>query len=614
MKGWMGKLLRVDLTTGRVSVERVDPKVARDLVGGRGWAIRYLYNEVDPGVDPLSEENKVIFATGPLTATPTPTGARYMVVTKSPLTGAITCANAGGEFPTEMKRTGFDMFIFEGRSPRPVYLWVNDDQAELRPADHLWGLDVPNTDETIRKETNPKARVACIGPAGERLVKIAAIMNDKHRAAGRAGVGAVLGSKNLKALAVRGQNKVSLADPEKLMAISKEVRREVEQAAKAGKLVLRDYGTAYMPRVTNSFGIIPTRNFQSGVFAGADAISGEVITEKYLIRPKPCHGCPIACGRVTKVEDPIYGGEGEGPEYETIAAFGSSCGVDNLEAIIKANYLCNELGLDTISTGMTIGCAMELYEKGYLPQWDVGGPLKFGDAKAIVDLTRKTAFREGFGDFLSEGSLRLASRYGHPELSISSKKLEFPGYDPRGVKGMGILYATSNIGASHMRGDTIYVELGYVGVDVDPMTPKDKARYCKHLQDIFAVIDSAGVCVFVAMRHLVEHNESLAMTRFAGLMDAATGVGYDPKNLLLAGERIYNLERLFLLKAGFTKDDDTLPPRMLKEPMPEGPAKGQVVELDLMLPEYYQLRGWDEEGRPTKDKLAQLGLLEWFTG
>ncbi|MBW1931294.1 MAG: aldehyde ferredoxin oxidoreductase family protein [Deltaproteobacteria bacterium] len=608
MQGWMGKLLRVDLTTGRLSVEMVDPEVARDFIGGRGWAIRYLYDEVDPGVDPLSEGNKVIFATGPLTATLTPSGARYMVVTKSPLTGAITCANAGGEFPTEMKRTGFDMFIFEGRSPRPIYLWVNDDQAELRPADHLWGMDVHTTVALIRKETDPKVRVACIGPAGEKLVKIAAIMNDAHRAAGRAGVGAVLGYKNLKAVAVRGHNKVSLADPEKLMDISKEVRKEVEQIAKAGKLVLRDYGTAYVATVTNSFGIIPTRNFQSGVFAGAEVISGEILNKKYLIRPKPCHGCPIACGRVTRVEHPLYGGEGEGPEYETLAAFGSSCGIDNLEAIIKANYLCNELGLDTISTGMTISCAMELYEKGYLPQADVGRPLEFGDAGAIVDLTRKTALREGFGDLLAEGSFRLASRYGHPEVSISSKKLEFPGYDPRGVKGMGILYATSNIGASHMRGDTIYVELGYVSVDVDPLTHKHKAHYCKHLQDIFAVIDSVGLCVFVAMRHFVQHNESLSMTRLADLMNSATGVGYDPKNLLLAGERIYNLERLFLLKAGFTKDDDTLPPRMLKEPMPEGPAQGQVVELDVMLPEYYQLRGWSSEGIPTEEKLKELGL------
>jgi len=608
MPGWMNRILRVDLTEGRLTEETVDPDLARAYLGGRGWAIKYLHDEVDPRVEPLSARNKLLLATGPLTGTWAPSGARYMVVTKSPLTGALTCANSGGEFPTEMKRTGYDMFIIQGRSPRPVYLWVKDQEAELRPADHLWGLDVPSTEEAVRAETDPRARVACIGPAGERLVRMAAIMNDKHRAAGRAGVGAVMGSKNLKAVAVRGGRKVPLADPEGLAAISREVREEVAQTARQGQLVLRDYGTAYVSLMTHQAGIIPTRNFQTGLFPPARDISGYTLTEKYLLHPRPCHGCPVACGRVTRVDHPLYGGQGEGPEYETLAAFGSSCGVDDLAAITKANYLCNELGLDTISTGMTIGCAMELFEKGYLTRAEVGRSLAFGDARAVVELTRQTALRRGFGDRLAEGSHRLASDCGHPELSISAKKLEFPGYDPRGVKGMGILYATSNIGASHMKGDTIYVEMGYLSLEVDRFAWQGKPHYCKELQDIFAVIDSAGVCVFVAMRHLVDHDQSLAMTRLSRLLEAATGVGYDPAGLARAGERIYNLERLFLLGAGFSRGDDTLPPRMLREPMPEGPAKGQVVELDRMLPEYYRLRGWDQEGRPTAAKLTELGL------
>lgn len=606
---WNGRLLRVNLTTGKLSIEEIDPWVARNYVGGRGWAIRFLYDEMDPRIDPLSEENKVVFATGPLTGTPAPTGARYMVVTKSPLTGALSCSNSGGRFPTEMKRTGFDMFIFEGRAPRPVYLWVNNDKAEIRPAEHLWGQNTHQTEDAIRVETESDARVACIGPAGERLARIAAIMNDKHRTAGRAGVGAVLGSKNLKAVVVKGNKKVALAQPEEMKALSRQVREEVNAVAKEGRLTLRDYGTAYMPLVTNEAGILPTHNFQTGVFSGAEAISGEVLRDKYLIRPRACYGCPIACGRVTRLEGPDYHGEGEGPEYETLASLGSACGVDNLPAIIKANYLCNEMGIDTISTGMTIACAMELFEKGFLPEGDVGMLLRFGDAQAMVHLVRQTGMREGFGQLIGEGSYRLASHYGHPEFSISAKKLEFPGYDPRGSKGMGLLYATSNIGASHMRGDMIYPEIAGIPVKIDPLSIEEKPRLTIYFEDIFALIDSAGLCVFLAVRYLFDPTPEMKPVRMCRLLNYATGTGYDENELIKAGERIYNLERMFLVKAGFTRGDDTLPPRMLKEPMREGPAKGHVVELDQMLKEYYELRDWDEQGVPTTDKLKELGLV-----
>lgn len=607
MFGWHGKVLRVNLTNEEISVETVDPQVAKDFIGGRGWAIKYLYDEVDPTVDPLALENKLIFGTGPLTATPAPTGNRYMVVTKSPLTGALSCSNSGGMFPTEMKRTGFDLFIFEGKAERPVYLWVNDDQVEIRPAEHVWGKTVPETEDILLEETDPKAKVACIGPAGERLVKIASIMNDKHRAAGRSGVGAVMGSKNLKAVVVRGTQKVALAEPDRMQELCRLVRDEVNRDVKKGS-ALREYGTAYVPIVTNEVGILPTRNFQSGVFEGVGGITGRVLKEKYLIRPRPCFGCPIACGRLTRVEDPVYSGEGEGPEYETIAALGSACGVDNMAAVTKANYLCNELGLDTISAGMTIACAMEMYEKGVLPESDVGYPLRFGDADAAIDLVEKTAYRESFGDTLAEGSYRLAEKYGHPEFSITAKKLEFPGYDPRGSKGMGLLYATSNIGASHMAGDLAYAEVFGVPEKLDPLTVEEKPRLIKRFEDAFAVVDAAGLCVFLSIRYLFDPDVNLWPTRLTRLMNYATGAGYMEETLLQAGERIFNLERLFLLKAGFTREDDTLPKRMLEEPMPDGPARGHVVELDQMLPEFYRLRGWDEEGVPTDAKLAELGL------
>jgi aldehyde:ferredoxin oxidoreductase len=607
MFGWHGKVLRVDLTTQQISVEEVDPHVAKDFIGGRGWAIKYLRDEVDPAVDPLSPENKLLFATGPLTDTPAPTGNRYMVVTKAPLTGAISVSNAGGMYPTEMKRTGFDMFIFEGRAEQPVYLWINDGHVEIRSAEHLWGKSVPETEDALLEETDPKAKVACIGPAGERLVKIASIMNDKHRAAGRSGVGAVMGSKNLKGVVVRGTQRVTLAEPDEMKDLCRKVRQEVAADVKKGSS-LREYGTAYVPIVTNEIGILPTRNFQTGVFEDVEGITGVVLTEKYLIRPKACYGCPIACGRKTKVEVPGYEGEGEGPEYETIASLGSACGLGDMAAVTKANYLCNELGLDTISTGVTIACAMELYEKGILPQKDVGMPLHFGDADAVIDLVEKTAYREGFGDALAEGSYRLAEKYGHPELSITAKKQEFPGYDPRGSKGMGLLYATSNVGASHMAGDIAYMEVFGVPKKIDPLSIERKPWYIKHFEDLFAIIDAAGLCVFLSIRYLCDATDDVMPTRLAALLSLATGADYTVESLLEAGDRVYTLERLFLTEAGFSRADDTLPRRMLEEPMPDGPAKGHVVELDEMLPEFYELRGWDGDGVPTAAKLAELGL------
>lgn len=608
MFGWYGRLLRVDLTDQTITQEEIDPQTLKALVGGRGLAIRILYDEFDPRADALSPENLLIFATGPLTATPAPTGNRYMVVTKSPLTGALSCSNAGGIFPTEMKRTGFDLFLFQGRANHPVYLWIHDGEAELRPADHLWGMTISETEDALLEETDSRARVAAIGPAGERLALIAAIMNDKHRAAARSGVGAVMGSKNLKAVVVRGTRRVLLAEPNQMRALCRQVYSEVREAVKKGS-ALHDYGTAYVPEVTHELGILPTRNFQTGRFEGVEEITGHVLTERYLLQPKPCFGCPIACGRLTRVDDPIYGGEGEGPEYETIAALGSACGVDNLAAITQANYLCNDLGLDTISAGMTIACAMELYEKGFLPQEDVSRPLHFGDADAVIDLVCQAGRREDFGDAIAQGSYRLAARYGHPELAVTAKKQEFPGYDPRGSKGMGLLYATSNIGASHMAGDIAYMEVFGVPKRLDPLATEGKPAYVKHFEDIFALIDAAGLCVFLTLRYLFDATYEVRPTRLTEMLNLATGAGYTVDSLLAAGERIYNLERMFLVDAGFSRADDTLPPRMLEEPLPDGPGQGHVAELEKMLDEFYALRGWDEDGIPTQERLKALGLV-----
>ena len=605
MYGWHGKILRVDLTNEKTSIEDVDPKIAKDYIGGRGWAIRYLTDEVDPQVEPFDPENKLIFTTGTLTATTAPTGNRYMVVTKSPLTGALAHSNSGGDFPTWLKRTGFDMIIFEGKAEKPVYLWVNEDEVEIRSAEHLWGKHVPETTDALLAATNPKAKVACIGPAGENLVLMAAIMNDKDRAAARSGVGAVMGSKNLKGVVAYGKKNPAFADDEAMRDLSKLLYKEVGADMKAGSN-LRIHGTAYVPQVTNALGILPTRNWQSGIFEGVDTIDGPTLTNNYLIKPKACYRCPIACGRLTEVKGGKYAGKGEGPEYETISAFGSGCGVSNLAAVIKANYWCNELGLDTISTGMTIASAMEMVEKGIISEDEVGLPLRFGEADAMIEMVQKMAYREGFGNELAEGSYRLADKFGHPELAITTRKQEFPGYDPRGSQGMGLLYATSNKGASHMEGDVAYEEVFGTPVKEDGLSTVGKGELVKRFQDAFALIDSAGLCVFLALRYLFNADRMIFPIRLAQLMTYTTGVNYSPEEVLKAAERVYNLERLFLLKAGSTVD--TLPPRMLNEPLPEGPAKGHVNRLGDMLPDYYVERGWDENGVPTEEKLEELGI------
>lgn len=608
MFGWRGKILRVDLTRERVRDEELDPKVARDYIGGRGLGTWFLNSELDPCCDPLSPENLLILATGPLTGTGTPTGARYMVMTKSPLTGAITCSNSGGKFPTELKRAGYDAVIFEGRAKKPLYLWIDRGKAELRPADHLWGKTTHDTTDLLKAETAKRAKVACIGPAGEKKVLFASIMNDKDRAAGRSGVGAVMGSKNLKAVAVLGEGQVPLADRERFKAFNKTIMDRFKEEAKKAPLGLRINGTAGVVMATQNLGVLPTKNWQQGTFEGWERIHGEALTKKYLVSNSACFGCPIGCGRKTKVDDPIFAGEGEGPEYETIYAMGANCMIDNLAAVVKANYICNELGMDTITMGATVACAMEMVEKGILTEEEVGRSLKWGDGEALVELTRLTGNREGFGDRLALGSYRLAESCGHPELAMVTKKQEFPGYEPRGAQGMGLAYATSPIGGSHMRGDPAYFELFGIPEPVDPHEWKGKAKPTRAFQDHSAIIDSAGLCIFFTVRNLVEKNLEVAPTGVLEYLNAATGADYTLEELSAAGQRIINAERLFLVRAGFSRKDDSLPKRLTEVPMPEGPAKGLVCHLEEMLDEYYELQKWTADGIPTPERLKELGL------
>jgi len=592
MAGYCGKIIRVNLTTGNIAIEDLDLTIAERFIGGRGLGTYFLTRQIDPAVDPLGPDNTLIFATGPLTGTTAPTAGRYMVITKSPLSGTIASSNSGGFWGAELKHAGYDLIIVEGRADSPQYLYIKDDTVELRDATRYRGRLVGETTDLLIEEVQePAARILTIGPAGEKLSLIAAVMNDKYRAAGRSGVGAVMGSKNLKAI-----GKCRPADADKTREVLAGIRDKIRQNDVTGK-GLPTYGTAVLVNVINEHGIYPTRNFQESVFAAADRVSGESLAEKRLVRNVACYACPIACGRRSTVD----GIEGEGPEYETLWSFSADCGVGDLDAVIRANNWCNEYGLDTISAGATIACAMELYEKGIIKPDDIDGPaLEFGSGEAIVEWSRKMGAMEGFGEKLAQGSYRLAESYGAAELSMSVKKLEMPAYDPRGVQGHALNYATSNRGGCHVRGYMISPEILGLPEKLDRFSTEGKAVWVKAFQDLTAVIDSLGLCLFTSF--------ALNADDYRDMFNAIVGADRTTEDILQAGDRIYNLERQFNLTAGISPADDTLPKRLLDEGIPEGPSKGHVAELGKLLPEYYRHRGWDEGGIPTPDKLAELGI------
>ena len=460
IKGFAGEIIRVNLSTGEIKKEKLNEEWARLFIGGRGYGSKIIYDEVDPKVDPLALENKVVIATGPAGGSNAPASGRVMVITKGAETETIACSNVGGFLGPQLKQAGYDMVIIEGKAKKPVYLWINDGNIEIKDARKLWGKRTSEIEEVIKQETDQKARVMNIGPAGVKLSRIANLMVDACRAAGRSGVGAVLGSKNFLAIAARGTKKVELFDPAETKKAVAQARKLLKDSEITNKN-LPKYGTAIMVNIINERGGYPIRNAQDAYDDDAGVTGGEEIADKILTKKWACAVCPIACGRVTEIKEGKYKGHhGEGPEYETTWALGLMCGVYDLNAITKANYLCNEFGLDTISAGVTIACAMELYDKGYIPEKDVPFPIRFGDGDTVVKLVQIMGERKGIiGDLLAEGSYRLAEHYGHPELSMSVKKQEIPAYDPRAFKAIGLNYATSNRGACHVRGYTISQEV-----------------------------------------------------------------------------------------------------------------------------------------------------------
>ena len=614
---WANKVLRVNLNEGTCSSEPLNMEWAKEYIGQRGLATRYMVEEVDPTCDPLGSDNKLIFATGPLTGTMASTGGRYSVITKGPLTGAIACSNSGGYLGAELKLAGWDMVIFEGKSAEPVYLYVVNESAELLSASEIWGKSVWETDEILHKtHQDTRLRIAACGRSAEAGCLYAGIVNDLHRAAGRSGVGTVMASKNLKAIAVIGTQGVgNIKDPARFMQTTAEQKKVLVDHPVTGT-GLPTLGTQVLMNVINETGALPTRNMREVQFEGANNISGEQMLEPRERDGKPnlttnaaCFACTIACGRISTIDQghftvenkPQYWGNSGGLEYEAAWALGADTGVDDLDALTYANFVCNEDGFDPISFGATLAAAMELYDIGAITKEDTGGmELKFGSAEALAWSAEKVATGEGFGADLGLGSKRLCEKYGHPDLSMTVKGQEFPAYDPRGIQGMGLTYATSNRGACHLRSYTVSSEILGIPEKTDPLVTEGKAGLVKAFQDVTAAWDSTGLCLFTSFAWSLEN--------VAPQLDAACEGEWTADRLMETGERIWNLEREFNNRAGLTSADDTLPKRLLEEAAKTGPAEGKVCGLDEMLPEYYEMRGWTKDGQVTDETRSRLAL------
>lgn len=613
---WAKRILRVNLTKGTCTAEPLNMEWADKYLGQRGLATKYLTEEMDPKTDPLSPDNKLIFATGPLTGTAASTGGRWSVITKGALTGAIACSNSGGFFGAELKFAGWDMVIFEGKSAKPTYLLIQDDEATLVDASEYWGRTVWETEKGLKAEhQDPQMRVASIGQAGENGVKFAGVVNDLHRAAGRSGVGTVMGSKNLKAVVVRGTKGIKVNDQAAFDVAVAEGKAVLAENGVTGE-GLPALGTQVLMNVINETGALPTRNHKDIQFESAGDISGEAMLEPRRSDGKPnltrngaCFSCTIGCGRISTIDPEHYTVKDReqyqiasgGLEYEAAWALGAATGIKDIDALTFANFICNEQGFDPISFGTTVGAAMELYEMGVITTKETGGiELTWGNAEALTTLAELTGRGEGFGAEIGLGSKLLTEKYGHPDLSMSVKGQEFPAYDARGIQGMGLTYATSNRGACHLRSYTVASEVLGIPEKTDPLSSDGKAGLVIAFQDATGAVDSAGLCVFTTF--------AWSMDNIAPQIDAACEGDWSVEKLLEVGERIWNLERKFNLDAGFTAKDDTLPKRLLKDAAKTGPAKGKVSELGKMLPEYYSLRGWTPDGVPTNETLNRLVL------
>lgn len=616
--GYMGKVLRVNLTTKKITTEELPYPIAKDYMGGSGFGVKYLFDEVPPDVDPLSPENKLIFANGPLAGTSAPCASRISVTTKSPLTGAVGMSLSGGYFPVELKFAGYDVLIIEGKSEEPVYLVIKDDIVGIRSAKKIWGLDTFDTQVILKQELKEQnARIACIGPAGENLSKMACIINEK-RAFGRKGVGTVMGSKNLKAIAVRGTNQVPIADEEAF----KKARTFMLGKMKESPVLYPEFskfGTPMLVEATSALGIFPSENYRTtGEKSYVEGLGGEASLSRKKGSER-CSGCPVGCSQLKLARgDNKYAGASSDPEYETYYSFGGETGVDNLDSVIYADQLCDKLGLDTMSVGVTIGFAMELFERGILTLEDTKGvELKFGNDKAMIDLIKDIAYKtDGLGALLADGT-KIASKKigeGSEAYAMNIKGLELPAYDPRGAKAHGLNYATAYTGADHNRGYAIQEIFGVpFPKAVDRFEIKGKGELTKWNQDIrCATTDCPAMCGFLIDMAM----NAVAQKNTADMVTSASGVIFTPEDVEKVGERVNNIARIYNISAGFTRDDDTFPERILTEPIKDGGSKGHYIsreDLKVMLDEYYTARNWTMDGVPTREKLEELGLKDGIT-
>ncbi|SFR05223.1 aldehyde ferredoxin oxidoreductase family protein [Desulfoscipio geothermicus] len=583
MKGYIGKVLRIDLNNLTSSVESLNLLWAEKYIGGKGLAMKYIYEELPPKVDPLSPKNKMILMTGPLTGTAVPCSGKLTIAAKSPATNTILDCSIGGHIAGEIKYAGYDAIIIEGKAEKPVYLHIENSKVELKSAGNLWGKGTHETEFFLKATCGPEVKVLAIGPAGENMVPMACITSELYRQAGRGGIGAVMGSKNLKAIVVKGTNGVKVADPKQLTARAKEIMKK--DTLSDDNLWAYTDGTPIIVELSNSTGVLPTRNFQQGTFDGFDKIHAEAVKAVRKDK-KGCLSCGLGCGNYVNTGQSVV----EGPEYETLSIGGSNCGIDDLEAIVEFNKLCDDLGLDTISTGNTIAFAMELTEKG-IKDFN----LKFGDVKGYLKATKNIANKE---TELALGVKGLSEKYGGKEFAMQVKGLEFPGYEPRGSWGMGLAYATSDRGACHTRAWPIADE---AYGDMDPFTIEGKAELVVGLQHYNAAKFSTILCDFWA----------LSLETVAELLTLVTGKQYTEKDLKIIGERIVNLARMFNIREGFDAKDDRLPQRIYKEALKTGATAEKLLpeeEFNKMLREYYQIRGWDSEGKPTGEKLDELAI------
>lgn len=597
MNGWTGQCLRVNLTENDFQNEEIPQELMEKFLGGRGLGAKILSDEIDPAVDPLSPENKLILVSGPLVGTGAVTGASCNVLTKSALSGTIACAKIRGHFGAELKFSGYDMIIVEGKADSPVILSIMDDKIAIQPALEYWGRTTSETEDLFKGGLSDKwaARetyLLSIGPAGERLVPLANVINDGFLSVGGAGIGAVMGSKNLKSIALKGAHSVTVADGNRFVQVVTTLINKLNGAPLTSQS-MSSWGSAFFVERCYQKGILPFKNFQSSSFGETKSVGTEALSNAFALRSRGCFACPIACIKKTDVNNPLFKGKGMAPTYLAIGALGLNCGITDLTTIGMANMVCAEMGLDPIAAGGTIAAAMELVERGLVPKDALRLELRFGHGEDLLQALTLLATKKGHAKRLGQGGEALVKEYGHPKWFMGVKGLPMAPFDPRCIQGMGLHFATSNYGPHHLYAYTFIDEVLNVHENLDPWTTEGKPELVKRYQDITAVMDSLGLCNWTLM--------GLKFKNFVPMVNSCMGTSYKADDLLRIGERIWDQERLFNIRAGFDRSHDTLPERFLNEPIPEGPAEGQISKVDEMLEEYYKLRGWNEEGKPPSE-------------